>query len=757
MASDEEHQPVTFSTLRGGLNDEDQPNALKVDECVTAENVEFFESLLGQRRLGTASLSLTSSGLTAKNEIVHLSQWNPTNVVTAVEYFAVAATVGGGGSTAVARRDTTGTWHTISPTDALVFTAPDIYAITAQPFNAVLFVPYDSGTDRLHCWDGTNFRRTGLAAPVAPTAADTATGGLFTGTRYYRQRACVVSGSTVLLRSEPSSVLTFSPAGTKNGATITKGADQAGEITTHWELEASLDNTNWYRIARTVNATTTYTDQTASAKTYPTARGAGAPVSTDGTTITYVLLSNQAAQLNLTGTVSNGTYATAAATIAGRGWIGYDSSDTYLSLGSLATGWVAGQKYYASPDVATVLEQQAVGGTGQDYSSIGTLSEAVNAYTNLPSAKFVIVDGDQLVYAGHWTDASRFSMVGWTPPTTDPGVGNAERAPSVTTGGTSITTQVNLNNYDGGGITGLVSSNFGRWYAFKWQRIYSALRTNNSTQAYQIDTLSSSRGAIPGSIVRGTDGYGNSVIFFLDPFVGPCLLQNGVVRRIRGLRTTWKRVNTLATSLICCGCFYPRKQQVLWWLSVDGGNTPTFGIRLQTSELTMVNNDEMGRGWSTFTGSMAAVRCAAALTVTVGNLTTDVPFIGKTTPDFVQQCDTGTDDNGTAFTGTIVSAPQYLATTLNKWGVVEAGLLATADAQGSIILGLVLDQGAMTGYTSAATSLAPVASEPQVVKNFDDALIGEARAVQLSLTDGAAGKNWAAQRVDLNSRREEGA
>jgi hypothetical protein len=79
-----------------------------------------------------------------------------------------------------------------------------------------------------------------------------------------------------------------------------------------------------------------------------------------------------------------------------------------------------GQKWYASPDVATVMEQTVVGGTAQDYSKVGTLSEAVGAYLTIGAAEFLTVDGDRLVYAGHYTDASLKSTVGWTPPGSDP-------------------------------------------------------------------------------------------------------------------------------------------------------------------------------------------------------------------------------------------------------------------------------------------------------------------------------------------------
>jgi hypothetical protein len=732
---------------RGGLN-EDAPHSLLETECTQADNVEFWDSMLGERRAGCAQLSSLPATLTNRQTMCHFSEWFPTNDVTVPEFIAAAADPGS--AFAMSRRDTSGTWNVLTPGDTPVNTAPDIYRIISQPLDAVNYIAMHTNQNRLQCWDGTQWRRVGIAAPAAPTGADTGTAGIFTGTRYYRQRGVYVSGSTVLRRSEPSSVLTFQPSGSKNGATITKGADAAGELTTHWELEASLDNSNWYRIARTANATTTYTDQTASAKTYPAARGAGAPVSTDGTSITYVLLSNQAAALNLTGTVSNGTYAPASGSIAGRGWIGYDASDVYIALGSLPASLVVGQKYYASSDVASVLEQQAVGGSSQDYASTGTLSDAVGAYLTIGAAEFLIVDGDRLVYGGHFTDATLKSTVGWTPVGSDPGVGNAERAPIVTTGGTAITTSQDLDNYDGGPLTGLCGSTFGTWFGFKYQRIYSAIRTRDNTYAYDINTVTTSRGAIRGSIIKAADAKGNSVIYFLDPFQGPCQISaGGVVSTIRGLKKTWKRVNLKATSLVCCGTYYPRKNQIIWLLSVDGGNTPSFGIKIQLNELNVDDEGFLRGGISTITGGkMATARCLATGMLTTGNLTTEVPVFGLPSPDFLCQGDTGTDDNGTSFDAIVVGRPRFAAGLNNLWQAMKTSFLATADATGQCVLKLIRDQGAET-LSSDPITLEPINSQTQVVRPLDNLVIAESSCVQVAIADAPTKANWQAQRIDL--------
>lgn len=742
---------IVISSLSGGLNDTDAPQDIENDECVQAENVEFFDGPCGNRRLGTTALDLTSSGLTSEAGIVHISQWFPTNVITLPEFIAVAATPST--SVSVGRRDTAGVWHTLTPSDAINNTAPDVFGITAQPLDANNFISYRSAQNRLHVLDtSANWRRAGLAAPAAPTAANQGSGS-YNGKRYFRVRYVVMSGSTVLRRSEPSTSLAFTPSGTGASARVTKPAS-ISEGETHWELEASEDDANYYRIARTVVGTTTFDDTSSSSKTFPAPRGAGAPVSNDGTAITYVLLSDQAAALNLTGTVSNGSYGDPAGTIAGRGWIGYTSADVYIPLTGFTGTWTRGQKYYASPDVATAMEA-ASSGDSANYEAVGTLSDAVGAYLTIPSAKFIIVDGDRLVYGGHWTDASLQSTVGWTPVTGDPGVGNSERAPIVTTGGDNITTTVDLDNYDGGALTGMAGSAYGTWYAFKWQRIYGAVRTGNVTKAYDIDTMSTSKGAIPGSVVKAADTHGAGAIFFLDPFVGPCKLgPGGVVNAIHGLRSTWARINLKATSQVCCSMFYPYKQQVKWWIAVDGANTPTLCITLQISELKLQPNGELRGGLSTSTGLAGQAQCAAALTYTVGNATTDLPFIGLTTPNFIQRCDTGTTDNGTAYTATIIGKPLFLVGLLNRWRIRAASLLANADANGSITVGLIRDQGLETKVTDPI-SLAATGSEEQVIIPFDDLVISELHCVQLKLTDGTASKSWSAQRVDLKPSLEE--
>src|SRR5690606_41950549 len=121
------------------------------------------------------------------------------------------------------------------------------YAIRAQSLHGKLFVAYPtvSGTDRLHVWDGTQFRPAGLAEPGAPTVTNQGTGTL-TGARYYRTREIRSTGS--ILRSEQSEPVLFTHSGLGQYARVTRAA-QANTYATRLAVEASVDGTYFDRLA----------------------------------------------------------------------------------------------------------------------------------------------------------------------------------------------------------------------------------------------------------------------------------------------------------------------------------------------------------------------------------------------------------------------------------------------------------------------------------------------------------------------------
>lgn len=245
-----------IGSLRGGVNNYDPSIAISDDQCTVAQNVELSRSMLGERRQGTDAIDLPAS-ITAHDRVPFLCRHLPTADVTAAELWVLGVT--GTASSTLARKTTS--WSDVTVSDAATLTGFSQYQWNAVSFHGKLFVAYDSALDRLHVWDGTSLRRVGLAEPAAPTGANTGA-GTFSGTRYYRVRYTVQAAGVTTRRSEPSDALTFAPSGTGTGVIVTKPA-AISEGETHWELEASTDNVNFYVLATTLVATTTVTDSTA--------------------------------------------------------------------------------------------------------------------------------------------------------------------------------------------------------------------------------------------------------------------------------------------------------------------------------------------------------------------------------------------------------------------------------------------------------------------------------------------------------------
>lgn len=709
---------VLIGSLRGGQNDTDAPTALAEDQCVLAENVEFFSSALGERRNGCGPLDITGSTLDTQTAITHLSQWFPANNVLVPEFIAISAVPG---TSAVIAKRTNGVWSAIAPVDALGVTIPDIYEVVTQSLNGKLFIAYHSAQDRLHVWDGTTLRRAGLAQPAPPTAANFGAGS-YSHVRYFRQRNVIKSGTGVILaRSEPSTTLTFTPSGSGSAARITKSATLEAE--THWEVEGSEDNILFYRIASLAIATSTYDDTVSLSNTMT----ATAVIAHPG----YVQLSDKAATKNLGGAISNGTYSDGT-TFALRGWVGYNGAGAHIAEGAWTNPLTAGDVYFASQDVALACE--AAAGIATNYADVGVLSEDVGEYTLLPSARFLGVDGDRLIFAGHWTDLSKQSQVGWTAVFNDPGVGNDERLPA------SVNNTVNLDNYDKGPITGLGASENGSWYVFKYVGIFKMVRTGDATRAYDVLPISKSRGALKGSIIKGVDENGTGCFYFLDPRLGPSRLGSGGLQTIVGLRTTWGRVNLNGGSVVTRGCFYPFKQQVKWWVAVDGGDRPSLLLTLQVNELrplAVAGINGIGRGWSTATGRITQATAVAVLTEVVNiNGVTSVserPFIGLTGPDFIQRCDTLSADAGVTYKATIRTRPYLVAGLLNRWGAMTGALLATANASASVVVKLIRDLNLETA--SVTTALSATSTETHVVKRLDNLALSNATLLQVEFSD----------------------
>jgi hypothetical protein len=260
-----------LSSFRGGLDDTSPYIALAPDACVVAENVEFVNSTLGERRRGCVAIDLPVELEDPQYQAVTwMYRHLPTNDEGEAELWVLGQSLTTNAHVLIRRKRFA--WEVITPDDAITVTETRGHRISAQTLHGKLFLAYKSGVDRLHTFDGSSLRQTGLEQPAAPLVTDTGS-GTFSVTRYYRVRYVIVDGDgAILRRSEPSEETTFVPSGTGLSAQIARPA-LLNEGETHWEIEASLNNADFYRIARVLVGTTTYDDSTSGLTGYASVIG----------------------------------------------------------------------------------------------------------------------------------------------------------------------------------------------------------------------------------------------------------------------------------------------------------------------------------------------------------------------------------------------------------------------------------------------------------------------------------------------------
>lgn len=250
---------IAIRDLRGGRNRVDPPQSLGETECTEALNVDWFNATFARKRFGVSAVAWTGSPFTTIMSSMH--RHVPGTNEAAAELWATDSAA----SPHIGRLAGGTVWASPTLTDGPTGNGWDF---SYASLNGKLFIAYLSGVDRLHVWDPvTNaVRRTGLAAMVVPTVADTGGGAYAAVLRYYRTRATEQRAGITVRRSEPSASVSFTPSGAGTAARVTRGT-APGEVETHWEVEASLDNTTFYRIATVVIGTTTY-DDSAGTTTY---------------------------------------------------------------------------------------------------------------------------------------------------------------------------------------------------------------------------------------------------------------------------------------------------------------------------------------------------------------------------------------------------------------------------------------------------------------------------------------------------------
>ena len=233
---------LTIGDLRGGRNGVDSPLLLEPTQCVEAINVDWYTGLLARRRPGAVNVPHAGSGVTGW--VTSLLRHFPGTSEDTSELFLFD-------NVAHAGRIVAGVASPVVWVDSPVTQLP----VRGASFNRKLFLAYKSNTNRLHVWDGTSIRRTGLAAPTAAPTLAAAAGTGKTWTRWYKVRFGVFNAG--LSEASPAASITITNQG---GVVITRPALVDGRENI-WQLfEAVAQEGPYYYKQQLPIATLSYTD-----------------------------------------------------------------------------------------------------------------------------------------------------------------------------------------------------------------------------------------------------------------------------------------------------------------------------------------------------------------------------------------------------------------------------------------------------------------------------------------------------------------
>lgn len=219
-----------ISDLRSGRNGYDPPWAISDTESADAVNVDLYKTTFGNKRGGMALATVT--GMSMVGVVSSIYRHVPSTNEANAEFWGVDDS-----ATPIVDRLAGGTtWAAPTLKDAPTGNGWDFEFAS---INSKLAAAYKSGQNRMHFWDTATVRRGGLAAPVAPTAANNGTGHTIafdasatlnyaSGTTF--SHTCSASATILWVLTKSASSVT---AITYNGVAMT----QAGHVTSTYDVQ----------------------------------------------------------------------------------------------------------------------------------------------------------------------------------------------------------------------------------------------------------------------------------------------------------------------------------------------------------------------------------------------------------------------------------------------------------------------------------------------------------------------------------------
>lgn len=389
-----------------------------------------------------------------------------------------------------------------------------------------------------------------------------------------------------------------------------------------------------------------------------------------------------------------------------------------------------------------------------------TVSDEIGFYTLPPSAEFVVTDNNRLIMAGRLANSNNTSRVWFTPVLGSSDQGDDERLVD----NARLKTLVDLNEKDGGKITGLSDPVSGLVFAFKYRRTWRLVPTGDSDVPYQPREMSHIIGAIEhDAIVVAEDDQGRPAVYFLS-HKGPYRIgANGLQFLGRDIEDQWRglsgksAVNLGATTKVAHGRYYESLSQIWWWVATGSSNTPNVKLVLDIKQATIVDRFGIRGGWSIHDGDSAAAICSTLFSNTVGAaMSRDLkPYVGRTGPEILKCDTTDNNDDGTAFQAYIKTRSIIPPDGLSKQYTVGESILV-AKAQASTVIRQTIFTDFEKRSHPADVSIAAEAAETEVIRKYGDSMASDVGVAQIQLGDPAAVSvaSWSLHALIVNVFRE---
>lgn len=398
--------------------------------------------------------------------------------------------------------------------------------------------------------------------------------------------------------------------------------------------------------------------------------------------------------------------------------------------------------FYKLSDVLIATTTYSDSALTTTYSG-NAVSAATGEYTAWTSVRYLLTDGNRLLGAGAWeTSGAKNSRVWFSPVLGTTDEGDDERVPNTTT----HQNWVDLNENDGGFLTGLGGPVYGVPYAFKYRQIWRLNPTGDDTTPYIPKKISDIYGAINHeAIIHARDHMGNPALYFLSAD-GPCrvvIYQGAATVQYLGrdIEDIWSTVNLAATTVVSHGVYHASRNQVWFWVATNSSNDPDTKLCFDVALGKFVEGDRVRGGWYKHTGNSATARCSVMFANTLAAaMSRDLkPYVGRASGTAIWKLDDASalDDAGTSFQAYLKTKPLRIAPLGQNMGVGQSILVGKALDGVTITQTLDRDYGLET-RTSSCLLTPTSAGESRVIKKFEASELAQAGAVQVQLGDAAA-------------------